>query len=576
MTRSMSGSDPTTLLPIVNAVIHCYLQDITEEEPRLKGQRLADLDEILTKASIRVKKKKDLFKQRAEELGTSDAPAVVQKQVNVLTSLGEYRGQHARVAGDLMKAQSKLKTHQAQEKLFLDPAVPESIISEAAEADPVSKQMLQRLDRIREVAEDYERNATNPAGEGTYRKAKDQMASVRKALDVRLGKLREEVTKRYKQKAKSDYDAILAQLQSEVTLAADNERSVREQVETLVKEAEKIGRSSTELEQLRAEIQTEEKTLSQVGEERQKLDVELRAPPRVRLQQEAGLQKKDVKKQILALIAAPVLAFALVCFLVCWFEFRARRIQSTEEVSTGLGMRVVGSVPALSLPRRPISDDEEDMEEHHLLESIDGIRTLLLRDDSVESTRVVMVTSAVSGEGKTTLASHLASSLARAGRKTLLIDSDLRRPAAHQLFELPLQPGLSEVLLSEAHVAEATRSTSVDGLWVMPAGQWDRDVMHALARDGMEEIVRKLKAKYDFIVIDSHPVLPANDALLVGQHADAVLLSLLRDVSQAPRVYAACQRLNTLGIRILGAVVNGIRQEDYSSGYQYAAPAARG
>jgi MinD-like ATPase involved in chromosome partitioning or flagellar assembly len=132
------------------------------------------------------------------------------------------------------------------------------------------------------------------------------------------------------------------------------------------------------------------------------------------------------------------------------------------------------------------------------------------------------------------------------------------------------------VLLSEAYVAEATRSTSVDGLWVMPAGQWDRDVMHALARDGMEEIVRKLKAKYDFIVIDSHPVLPANDALLVGQHADAVLLSLLRDVSQAPRVYAACQRLNTLGIRILGAVVNGIRQEDYSSGYQYAAPAARG
>src|SRR5262249_1982369 len=153
----------------------------------------------------------------------------------------------------------------------------------------------------------------------------------------------------------------------------------------------------------------------------------------------------------------------------------------------------------------------------------------------------------------TTLASQLAGSLARAGRKTLLIDGDLRGPAVHQLFEQPLQPGFIEMLLGELHVAEATRSTPVDRLWMIPSGQWDRDALDRLARDGLEEIIENLKADYDFIIIGSRPVLPAPDALLVGQYADAVLLSVLRDVSQAPRVFAACQRLGALGIRILGA-----------------------
>jgi polysaccharide biosynthesis transport protein len=94
-----------------------------------------------------------------------------------------------------------------------------------------------------------------------------------------------------------------------------------------------------------------------------------------------------------------------------------------------------------------------------------------------------------------------------------------------------------------------------------------------LARDGLDDIFDKLKTDYDFIVVDSHPVLAATDSLVIGQYADAVLLSLLRDVSQTPRVYAACQRLNTLGIRILGAVVHGMKQDEVFSG-GYTAPVA--
>ena len=153
-----------------------------------------------------------------------------------------------------------------------------------------------------------------------------------------------------------------------------------------------------------------------------------------------------------------------------------------------------------------------------MLDSFDSIRTQLLRDDGAEAARVLLVTSAAAGEGKTTLAGHLASSLARAGRKTLLIDGDLRRPSVHQLFELPQQPGFSEVLLGEVEAADAVQNTPQDGLAVIAAGQWDREVMQALARDGLEGIFEKLREEFDFIIVDSHPVLSATDSLLIGQH----------------------------------------------------------
>src|SRR5262249_19299541 len=143
----------------------------------------------------------------------------------------------------------------------------------------------------------------------------------------------------------------------------------------------------------------------------------------------------------LLLTAVPLLAAIGGVALVGWLEFRARRIDNADEVAVGLGLRVLGAVPALTAAqsRQLLADDQAH--DHTVVESIDAIRTMLLRTAGEEPTRVVMVTSAVGGEGKTTLASNLAVSLARAGRRTLLIDCDLRRPALHQLFEQTLQPG---------------------------------------------------------------------------------------------------------------------------------------
>src|SRR5262249_13723032 len=179
---------------------------------------------------------------------------------------------------------------------------------------------------------------------------------------------------------------------------------------------------------------------------------------------------------------------ALVALGIALLEFRARRIRTAEEVATGLGIRVVGAVPQL---KGPAGQDGQQ----GVVESIDAIRTLLLHDASVEAARGGMVTSAGAGEGKTTLACSLADSLARAGRKTLLIDCDLRSPAAHQMFELSLQPGFSEILLGEIDAADAIQATPVAGLSVVTAGQGDREVRRALAREGAQGIVAAREGK---------------------------------------------------------------------------------
>jgi capsular exopolysaccharide synthesis family protein len=165
----------------------------------------------------------------------------------------------------------------------------------------------------------------------------------------------------------------------------------------------------------------------------------------------------------------------------------------------------------------------------------------------------------MSGEGKTTLATQLAFSFARGGRRTLLVDGDLRRPDVHRIFGLPREGGFSEVLRSEMSLSEAIRPTLTPNLWVLTAGRIDQQALAALAQrqSFLSESFQKMREDFDFVIVDCCPVLPVVDTMLIGQHVDIAVLSVLRDVSQMPRIDEANRRLTNIGIRVFGAVVTG-------------------
>ncbi len=576
VTVALTGTDPDEVVTLVRAVVQAYMDEIVTREQEDRKARVGRLELAYNNAREAVIRKQKHLQERAAQLRGSGPQGNAKKETLLLTSLADARKRHEQVQYDVLQIEGRLKAHQATEKDLGKTAVPELTLSQALDGDPVAKRLLDQIAQKQQIISEYERIVQNP-NESTLVEARRAKSGLERTLARRKEQLRKALGEQLRLRGRDDYKATLGQLQAALAAARDQERILGERVQTLTASAEqlpdtseKVAQAPNELDVLREDILPDQRLADEIAARLGPLRIEVAAGPRVTLYQPAGLQKTDSKRRIVATALAPVAALAGICFAVGWWEFRARRIQTADEVATGLGMRVVGAVPALAGPTLGrLAGDPAAPPDDPLVESIDAIRTMLLRDASVLATRVVMVTSAVGGEGKTTLASNLATSLARAGRKTLFIDCDLRCPAAHQLFEQTLQPGLSEILLGEVSLADAVRpTTALDGLWLLPAGQWDREVLRALARSNVHELFDRLRQEFDFIILDSHPVLPATDSLLIGQHADAVLLSLMRDVSQVPRVHAAGQRLAGLGIRVLGAVVHGLPGDACEHGYQ--------
>jgi succinoglycan biosynthesis transport protein ExoP len=258
---------------------------------------------------------------------------------------------------------------------------------------------------------------------------------------------------------------------------------------------------------------------------------------------------------------------------IVWIEIRRGRISGIEEVAGNLNLRVIGSLPYI--PRSAINGSGRRSRarnndwQRKLSDSIDSTRTMLLREADRETLKLVMITSALPSEGKTTLSSHLATSLVRAGRNVLLIDCDLRWPGIHSVFDIPLTPGLSEHLQGEADLDEVICPSSQKGLWILPAGEANEKVYQILAQGGIENIFQQAKQEFDFVIVDSSPILLVTDTLMIAQHADAVLFSIRRDVSQGTKVAAAMDRMERLGISVLGSVVIGLEKEEYGSAYSY-------
>ncbi|MBO0701010.1 MAG: CpsD/CapB family tyrosine-protein kinase, partial [Zavarzinella sp.] len=231
----------------------------------------------------------------------------------------------------------------------------------------------------------------------------------------------------------------------------------------------------------------------------------------------------------------------------------------------GLGMKVFGTVP-------PVNSDggASPVGEASLAEAIDTARTMLLYGAHGNSPpKTVLVTSALPGEGKTSLSGHLAISLARGGYRTLLVDGDLRSPSNHHVFDVPVTPGLCELLRGESMLDPATQPTRFPGLTVLPAGRWSLAATQALAGDRWAAIRAAVETQYDFVVIDSAPVLPVVDSLLLARHVDGVLLSVMHDHSRVAAVAEAQHRLLSIGANVLGVVLNGVEPHGRAYGYGY-------
>lgn len=201
-------------------------------------------------------------------------------------------------------------------------------------------------------------------------------------------------------------------------------------------------------------------------------------------------------------------------------------------------------------------------------ETYRSLRTALLLS-SARELKVVAVTSAMAGEGKTATASNLAVVLAQLGRQVLLVDCDLRKPRLHQVFHVSNRFGLVNQLTASADPDAVYLATEVPNLWLTPSGPIPPNPSELLASDRMREWLRSVRARFDFVVIDTPPALAVTDATIVGMLVDGVVLTLRSGKVTREEARLCRDRLRQAGIKILGAVLNRYRSHQTGLGKRY-------
>jgi capsular exopolysaccharide synthesis family protein len=199
------------------------------------------------------------------------------------------------------------------------------------------------------------------------------------------------------------------------------------------------------------------------------------------------------------------------------------------------------------------------------------LRTNLLFSQAAHELRLIVVTSATPGEGKSTTAANLAVSFAQNGLDVLLIDCDLRRPRLHEFFGLERQPGLTELVLGRAKSGQVLCATRTEKLTVLPSGTLPPNPSEFLGSGRMREVLDEFKQRFEMVILDTPPLLAAADAAPLGAVSDGVVFVIRAGATDRKAAQFALRQLDNVGARVLGAVLNDPNAEAEQYGtYNYS------
>lgn len=269
-----------------------------------------------------------------------------------------------------------------------------------------------------------------------------------------------------------------------------------------------------------------------------------------------------VKNMLVALI----LGIGLAVVIAVLIESFDDRLRSSEDVERKLGTPLLGFTPY-------VADDDVSEQANDpfsgLMEAYSSLRTSV--DFAIAGThRIIQVTSSQPSEGKSLSSSVLARKYAQLGRKTLLIDADLRKPTIANLFGAKRSStGFAEVLLGDVPLADALLKNTPENLDVLPIGSIPSNPVELLSSQLLVDFLAKHREDYAVIVIDSSPVMGLADAPLISRHVDGVVFIVEANRSQFGQTKSALRRLRTAGARVAGVVLTKYRSAEAGLSYDY-------
>jgi len=254
------------------------------------------------------------------------------------------------------------------------------------------------------------------------------------------------------------------------------------------------------------------------------------------------------------------------------------RLRRKEELEAVTGVPVLGLLPRVA--RRQLHNDVVTLRSpgSATAEAYRTLRTSLQFMGVDRPITCIQVTSPTSAEGKTTVVTNLAASFAQAGQRVIILDCDLRRSRVHEAFGLGNDAGFTSVLLDQVRLADAITTIADEPfLAVVAAGPVPPNPSELLTSKRAQAVVATLRENCDILLIDTPPVLPVTDALVVSRYVDATLVVARSKRSTKRQVARARELLDQVGAPVVGTVLNGVTHdggEGYGYGYAAYAPAA--
>ncbi|HON09505.1 MAG TPA: polysaccharide biosynthesis tyrosine autokinase [Chitinispirillaceae bacterium] len=284
------------------------------------------------------------------------------------------------------------------------------------------------------------------------------------------------------------------------------------------------------------------------------------------------------------------LGLALGLGLAFLIEFNDTTIKSNDDIERYLGISVLGTIPhiahmkknevevrrrssssrkgtsVLHYPRQVFNFEGDDSV---TTESYRSLRTNLSFVSPDKPLKTIVLTSAGPSEGKSLTISNLAMAYAQMGKKTLLIDTDLRRPVLHHIFNTKREPGFTDLFMENPDYDRITKRTEKDNLFLITAGMFTPNPAELLGSNRMVQIIDYFRDHYDIVFFDTPPIVAVTDATLLGTKMDGLLIVIKSHHTDRDIALRAVNTVRNVGVRILGAVLNDINLSHRYSSYGY-------
>lgn len=389
----------------------------------------------------------------------------------------------------------------------------------------------------------------------------------------------------------------LTSLQSQFESERSAELSLRQQVEDEKAKAQEVARQLIQYNVLSKEASSLRDLYQTVIKQAQEIEMSASTTAsNVYIADYATLptQPSAPKKNIIMIICA-ILGLASGVVIALIRESLEDTLSSQQIVQATLDLPLLGSVPSFehtshktkslthsprliedspqesppSAPRDPSPTTFVTISSPHstISEALRTIRANLLLSSADYPPRVVAITSAIQGEGKTTILANLAVALAQANHRTLIIDADLRLAGLSKLFEsseVTSSHGLSDFITGQIALEDAIHSTTIPHLDRMPAGSLAPNPAELVGSESMRRLLRALRDRYDFILIDTPPIMAVADGLLLARLVDSVIMIVRHDFTPRRVALEARAKLARIRARVIGCVINEVPASSFN------------